>query len=315
MRGAEVVIFGGSGFIGRSVVKRLAQKGANVRIICRQPNAAGHLKTLGDVGQVSLVALGGTSSEAILNACQRASHVVNLIGILAEGRPGDFQAIHGDLAGRIATAAKTVGAQAFVQVSAIGASEQSDSAYAKSKASGEAAVLEQLPNATIMRPSIVFGPGDGFFERFGDMATKSPFLPLVDGGKTHFQPVYVGDVADAIVASLDRKTEDSKLPGIFELGGPSIYTFKALLEYLLAVLGRRRFLLPAPSSLLRFPAAILEKLPNPMLTRDQLILLRYDNVVSQGAKTLLDLGIQPTPLEAIVPTYIKGYASTDANIG
>lgn len=306
MRGADVAVFGGSGFIGRSLVKRLAQLGARVRVVCRAPNSAGHLKTLGEVGQIIPVKLDGIDAAAVKAACGEATHVVNLIGILSERRRGDFDRVHADLAGWIAEAASACGAKALVQVSAIGATSSSESLYAQSKAAGEAKVLAAFPTATILRPSIVFGPGDGFFERFGDMATRSPFLPLVDGGKTLFQPVYVGDVADAIVAGLQGQA------GTFELGGPEVYSFKYLLEYLLQVLGRRRWLMPMPSKLLKFPATLLEKLPNPQLTRDQLVLLRYDNVVGPNAKGLKSLGIEPTPLETIVPTYVRAYASIDA---
>lgn len=308
LRGSEVVVFGGSGFIGKSLIKRLASADARIRVICRKPNLAGHLKSLGDVGQISLVRFPGDDGAAIEAACARADYVVNLIGILHESSPGDFDRVHAELAGKIAEAAKNQKARGLVQLSAIGASQQSESAYARSKSMGEARVADAFTDAAILRPSIVFGPGDGFFERFGDMATKSPFLPLIDGGKTRFQPVYAGNVADAIIKGLEGER------GVFELGGPKIYSFKELLTYLLAILGRHRLLLPLPSSLLRWPAMIMEKLPNPQLTRDQLKLLAYDNIVSPDAPGLLDLGIDPTPLEVIVPSYVRGYASTDSRL-
>ena len=302
MQDAVVTVFGGSGFIGRHVIRRLAQRGAMVRVVTRDPDRAGSLRPLGDVGQIVLVKLEEDDETAIAEATGAATHVVNLIGILHERRSGDFQRVHAELAGTIAAQAAAVGARAFVHLSAIGADEGAKSAYAASKGKGEAAVRQNFANATILRPSIVFGPGDGFFARFGEMAAVSPFLPLIDGGKTRFQPVYVGDVADAVMGCLFEPR-----PGIFELGGPEVHTFKELLEYLIATLDRPRMLLPVPSGLLGFPARVMEYLPDPPLTRDQLVLLQSDNVVGEGAKTLLDLGIAATPMEVIVPGYLRAF--------
>ena len=282
--------------------------GGRVRIICREPERALHLKTLGDVGQIAIARLPAMTIEGARAACSGATHVVNLVGILHERRSGDFAIVHGDLAGYIAQAAKECGARSMVHISAIGASTSSQSAYAKSKAQGEQGVLSAFPDAAVIRPSIVFGPGDGFFERFGDMAARAPFLPLVDGGKTKFQPVYVGDVAAAIAACLKGES------GTFELGGPNVYTFKQLLEYLRGILGRNIPLLPLPAGLLKLPAAIMEKFPNPQLTRDQLILLKYNNIVSPDARTLADLGISATPLEVIVPPYVRAYTTIQSRI-
>ena len=232
-----------------------------------------------------------------------ATHVVNLIGILHERETGDFDRLQGALPGRIARCAAEKGVRALVHLSAIGASEDSKSSYARSKARGETAVAEAYPAAAILRPSVVFGPGDGFFTRFGEMAAMSPMLPLVNGGHTRFQPVYVGDVADAVLACLDNGES-----GVFELGGPEVATFRELLEYLLEVLGRKRLLLPVSAGLLQLPARICEKLPDPPLTRDQLLLLDSDNVVAEGARKLADLGIQATPMQVVVPGYARAFA-------
>jgi len=308
MRGSLISVFGGSGFIGRSVVKRLATAGAYVRVFCRDPDRAGNLRPLGQVGQIVLERLPGESGDALADACAGSAAVVNLIGILFERRADDFQRVHGDLAGAIAQAASTAGAGRLVHVSAIGADANSKSAYARSKADGEAKVRAAFPAAVILRPSIVFGPGDGFFVRFGDMAARAPFLPLIDGGKTRFQPVYVGDVADAVIAGLDG----TAAAGVYELGGPRVYSFKQLLQYLLKVLGRKRLLLPLSSRMLQYPAKLAEMLPEPPITRDQLALLGYDNVVGADTHGLRDLGIEPKPLETIVPTYVRAYAAATA---
>lgn len=310
MRGKLITVFGGSGFIGRSVVKRLAEAGANVRVVCRDPALAGDLRPLGDVGQIVLERLSNHDDETLSALCEGSTAVVNLIGILYESRADDFERIHAELAGTIAEAGAKVGASHCVQMSAIGADTQSESAYARSKAGGEANVLEAFPSAVILRPSIVFGPGDGFFARFGDMAARAPFLPLIDGGKTRFQPVYVGDVADAVLAGLDGTAES----GVYELGGPKVYTFKQLLQYLLEVLDRKNFLLPLTSKMLQFPAKLAEMLPVPPITRDQLTLLKYDNVVDAGARGLSDLGIEAAPLETIVPFYVRAYAAQTASV-
>ncbi|MEZ5825368.1 MAG: complex I NDUFA9 subunit family protein [Geminicoccaceae bacterium] len=311
MQNATITVFGGSGFIGQQVVKRLAHKGAAIRIPTRNPNRAGHLRPLGDVGQIVPVAFDARDPAAVGAALENATHAVNLVGILHESRDGDlhesrdgdFDRVHGDLAGQIAAAAKKAGASAFVQLSAIGADSGSSSAYARSKAKGEEAVRNAFAGASILRPSVVFGPGDGFFHRFAEMAALSPFLPLVDGGKTRFQPVYVGDVADAIVACLETPRE-----GVFELGGPEVKSFRELLRYMCDRLGRKNRLLSVPSGLLEFPARLMEFLPDPPITRDQLELLKYDNVVGDSARTLEDLGIRPTPMDIVVPNVIRAFA-------
>ncbi|MCS6780887.1 MAG: complex I NDUFA9 subunit family protein [Geminicoccaceae bacterium] len=304
MRDKVVTVFGGAGFIGRHVVKRLAAKGATIRVATRSPETAGHLLPMGEVGQIVLARF--AEDEATIGALVAGAWgVVNLIGILFERRPGDFERVQARLPGTIARAAAEAGAERLVHLSAIGADPASPSLYARTKAAGEAAVRAAFPNAVILRPSIVFGPEDGFFNRFAAMARIAPALPLVGGGATRFQPVYVGDVAEAVIAGLERPELAGKT---FELGGPRVYTFKELLEYVLAVTGRRRLLVPLPFGLARIQARLLEILPTPPLTRDQVALLERDNVVTAGMPGLAELGIQPTPVEAIVPGYLRAYA-------
>lgn len=297
-------VFGGSGFIGRYVVKRLAERDYIVRVAVRDPEAALFLKPMGVPGQVVPVGVSVTDDAGVAAVVSGAEIVVNLVGILHETRKATFKAIQGEAPGRIGRAAASAGTRAVVQISAIGADPASQSAYARSKAEGEQAVRAAFPDATVLRPSIVFGPEDGFFNRFAALAQFAPALPLYGGGETKFQPVYVGDVADAVMAALDRAEAAGRT---YELGGPRVYSFRALLEYILAVTGRRRLLLSLPWSVGRLQARLLELLPSPPLTRDQLLLLQRDNVVAPGALTLADLGIQPKAVEAIVPGYLARF--------
>ncbi|WP_019015136.1 complex I NDUFA9 subunit family protein [Elioraea tepidiphila] len=294
-------VFGGSGFIGRYVVKRLAERGHIVRVAVRDPEAALFLKPMGAPGQIVPVGVSVTDDAGVAAVVSGAEIVVNLVGILHETRKATFKAIQGEAPGRIGRAAAAAGARAVVQLSAIGADAASPSAYARTKAEGEHAVREAFPKATVLRPSIVFGPEDGFFNRFAALAQFVPALPLYGGGETKFQPVYVGDVADAVIAALDRADAAGRT---YELGGPRVYSFRDLLQYILTVTGRRRLLLPLPWSVGRMQARVFELLPNPPLTRDQLLLLQRDNVVAPGALTLADLGIMPKAVEAIVPGYL-----------
>jgi uncharacterized protein YbjT (DUF2867 family) len=304
MRNRLITIFGGTGFIGRHLVRRLTDRGARILVISRDPARGGHLQPMGDVGQIVVERADLASEEALGRVLRGAFATINLIGILYEQRRGQFEQVHGELPGRIARAAAAEGLERMVQMSAIGADPSSSSAYARSKAQGEARVREALPRATIVRPSIVVGPEDGFFNRFAAMARLSPVLPLIGGGRTRFQPVYVGDVAAAIVAALER--DDA--PGeTFELGGPQVYSFAELMRYLLQAIDRRRMLMPLSFDLARLQARFLELLPVPPLTRDQVELLKTDNVVAEGAKGLQDLGVTPTPIELIVPEYLARY--------
>ncbi|GAB4394587.1 MAG: complex I NDUFA9 subunit family protein [Kiloniellaceae bacterium] len=304
MAAGIVTVFGGSGFLGRYVVQQLAREGWTIRVAVRHPGRAAFLKPLGDVGQITPLCVPVQDAEAVAAAVAGADAVVNLIGILFEGGKQHFQAVQAEGAKTIATAAAAAGVKSLVQVSAIGADPEAQAVYARTKGEGEAAVRTAFPEATILRPSVVFGPEDGFFNRFAEMARFSPALPLVGGGKTRFQPVYVGDVARAVVKALRDPACRGK---VYELGGPKTYTFKQLLQLMLKTIGRKRALVNLPFGLARLEATFLELLPQPPLTRDQVTLLRQDNVVSPGALTLADLGIEATAPEAVIPSYLDKY--------
>ncbi|OQM76327.1 complex I NDUFA9 subunit family protein [Manganibacter manganicus] len=299
-----VVVFGGSGFVGRHVVRALARRGYRIRVPCRRPDLAGHLQPLGNVGQIQPVQANVRARWSVDRAVQGADHVVNLVGILHESGRQRFGAVHEFGARAIAEAARSVGA-GMTHVSALGADPRSASAYARSKALGEKAVLETIADAVIHRPSINFGPEDEFFNRFASMARLSPVLPLIGGGHTRFQPVYVDDVAEAVARAVDGEVEGGR---IYELGGPQVLTFKQCMQELLAVIDRKRVLMPVPWWLAGIQASILGMLPNPLLTSDQLEQLRVHNQVSEKAigegRTLAGLGIQPQALGTMLPTYL-----------
>lgn len=296
-------VFGGSGFIGRYVVKRLAAAGHIVRVAGRDTEASKPLMTMGRVGQVVPLYVSLSNQGAVERAVEDASFVVNLVGILSERHKGDFQRIQAEGAARIARTAAAAGVQRMVQVSAIGADANSPSLYARTKAAGEAGVRASMPGAVILRPSLVFGAEDQFFNRFGSMAMTLPVMPVIHGD-TRFQPVYVGDVADAAMAAMTR--EDA-VGQTYELGGPKVWTFRELLAWILHETHRNRLLMDIPMGLARFQARLGELLPGKPLTRDQLLLLARDNVVTPGAKGLQDLGITPTPVELVVPEYLDRY--------
>lgn len=300
-----VTVFGGSGFLGRSVVRALAKRDYRIRVAVRRPELAGHLQPLGKVGQIHAVQA-NLRYPASVEAAMRDSRVaINLVGILAEGGAQTFDAVQGAGAGAVAGAANAAGAR-MVHVSAIGADENSLSHYGRSKAAGEKAVLAAVPSATILRPSVVFGPEDQFTNRFAALATISPVLPLIGGGLTKLQPVYVGDVATAVADAVDGKTK----PGAtYELGGPEVLTMREVIEIILATIERRRMLVSLPFTLAKFKALFLQFAPGALkLTADQVALLQSDNVVSDAAKaaglTLEGLGISADSLEAIAPQYL-----------
>ncbi len=295
-------VFGGSGFLGRYVVKRLAAAGYVVRVAVRNTESAMFLRPMGGVGQIVPLHVSITDDAAVARAVAGASVVINLVGILAEKRPGDFMRLQAEGPGRVARAAAAAGVSQFVQISAIGADANSASLYASSKAAGEAAVLAAMPSATILRPSLVFGAEDKFFNRFGAMAQLSPIMPVISGN-SRFQPVYVGDVADAVMAVLARPEARGK---IYELAGPKIWTFRELLSWILEQTGRRRPLVNIPPALAEFQARIMERIPGKPLTRDQLILLSQDNV-ARDLPGLLDLGISATPVEQVAPAYLRRF--------
>ncbi len=297
-------VFGGAGFIGRYLVPHLVRKGYVIRVAGRDPERAALLKPLGAVGQIVPLYAPVTDAAAIGRAIDGAEIVVNLVGILAERRAGDFTKVQGTGPRLIADEAARAGVRHLVHVSAIGASGTSRSGYGRSKAAGETAVAAGFPRAVILRPSIVFGAEDQFFNRFGEMARLYPFMPVISGS-TKFQPVYVGDVADAIMAALSLPPE---APRVYELGGPKAWSFRELLTYILKETRRNRPLVAVPPGVARLQARILERLPGKLLTTDQLEMLGQDNVVSGALPGLAALGITPKPIELIVPTYLDRYA-------
>ncbi|HLG88267.1 MAG TPA: complex I NDUFA9 subunit family protein [Alphaproteobacteria bacterium] len=300
-----VTVFGGSGFVGRNVVRALAKREYRIRVAVRRPELAGYLQPMGRVGQIHTVQANIRHQGSVEAAIRDAQVVVNLVGVLAEGGAQTFEAVQAEGAGTIAKAAAAAGAQ-MVHVSAIGADEKSESAYARSKAAGEKAVLAAVPSATIMRPSVVFGPEDQFTNRFAALARISPFLPLIGGGATKMQPVYVGDVANAVADAVDGK---AKAGATYELGGPEILSMREIMETILEITDRDRMLVSLPFGLAKLQSLFLQFAPGTLkLTPDQVELLRHDNVVSQAAKdaglTLEGLGITPDSLEAIAPQYL-----------
>jgi len=312
LRDEMITVFGASGFIGRYVVRRLAKAGYRVRAATRRPHLAHELRPMGVVGQVQLIQANLRNPDSVARAVDGAAGVVNLVGILAEGGRQTFQSLQADGAGLVARAAQEAGVERFVHVSAIGADPDSPSRYARTKALGEQAVLEAMPGAVILRPSIVFGPEDAFFKRFADMARFAPALPLIGGGATKFQPVYCDDVAACALKALD---EEGARGRVFELGGPGVYSFRELMEFILKTIDRPRLLVPMPfpvATMMGLGGEIAGALPfvEPFLTRDQVTLLKQDNVVGAGGEGLgrIDaFGVTPESIEVIVPTYLARY--------
>ena len=316
-----VTVFGGSGFIGRHVVRALTKRGWRVRAAVRRPHLAMHLQPLGRVGQVHAVQANLRYPASVAAALRGADAAVNLVGVLADRGRQNFDAVHVFGARAIARAATDAGVKALVHVSALGADPSSDAHYARSKARGEAAVRDAFAEATILRPSIVFGPEDDFFNRFAALARISPFLPLIGGGATRFQPVFVGDVAEAAARALDGAAP-AREP--YELGGPAVKTFRDILAYICAVTGRRRMFVPIPFAIAHYVPALATEIATTVsfgmfpkmlvMTRDQVRLLRRDTLVSPEAardrRTLEGLGIDPTPIDVIVPSYLYRFRKT-----
>lgn len=304
MKPALVTVFGGSGFIGRHVVRLLAQSGARIRVAVRHPNEALFLKPMGDVGQIQLLQTNVRIPESIDRAVVGADAVINLVGILNPTWRQKFDSVHHLGSQAIAQASARAGVTRLVHLSAIGADQGSPSAYGRSKAAGEDAVREAFPNATILRPSIVFGPEDDFFNRFAAMARMFPILPLIGGGETRFQPVYVGDVATAAAkAAMESGFEGQA----FELGGPEVMSFRDILDLVCAETARQRMLLYYPAALAKINAWFLQMLPNPLLTVDQVRLLEIDNVADKDTPGINTFGIVPTPAQAILPSYLDKF--------
>jgi len=314
-------VFGGSGFLGRHIVKRLAEQGYTVRIAVRDVEAAMHLKPNGNPGQIILQACNVRNADMVARSVQGAHVVYNLVGLLSQWGKQTFDAVHAEGAGNIAKACTDAGVANLIHVSAIGADENSDAQYAKTKAAGEKAVLAAYPDATILRPSVVFGPEDGFFNKFAGMMRFTPALPVIgaplipqvkfEGGKldinlfgdggAKLQPVYVGDVAQAAVNAIDNADAKGK---VYELGGPEVMTFMGIMRRILKHTCRKRWLMPVSYPLAKILGGVLGFLPNPMLTGDQVTMLETDNVVSENALTLEDLGVEPTMADAILPSYL-----------
>ena len=302
-----VTVFGGSGFLGRHVVRALAKRGYRIRVATRRPELAGHLQPLGNVGQIQAVQANLRVRWSVERAVQGADHVVNLVGILFESGSQSFSSVQDEGARVVAEVAQTAGAK-LTHVSAIGADAGSESVYGRTKALGEKAVTETVKDAVILRPSIVFGPEDQFFNRFANMARFSPVLPLIGGGTTRLQPVFVGDVAEAVARSVDGQVKGGQ---VYELGGPNVMTFRQAMQQMLEIIGRKRMLVTVPWWLAYLQGRIFGLLPKPLLTTDQVTLLKSPNVVSTEAeaegRTLAGIGISPQSTAAILPSYLWRY--------
>ena len=304
LQNKTVCIIGGSGFIGRALVEKLARAGARITVLTRNAVRSKNLKPVGDVGQITVMSGDALLDDDLVRAIQSADYIVNLVGIFHPSGKQNFENAQAELPQRIAQIAEQAEVTKIVQISAIGADLNAASAYYRTKAEGERGLLRQAPNSTILRPSIVFGPGDGFFDRFARMAMIAPALPLLAGGNTKFQPVFVGDVAESIIYCLSNSQTDGQ---IYELGGPSIYSFKELLVYTLSAIGKKRALIPVPILAMQVPAAMASILPNPPITRDQLRMLDTDNIVNENMLDITSFGITPQPIEAHVPNYLSCY--------
>lgn len=301
MKNRRATIVGGAGFIGRNIVKRLAARGAVIAVVSPHAVRAGFLRPMGDVGQIATVDAGISDEATLAQLIDGCDTVICAAGTFAARR---FDLVHHRGPATLARLAASAGVRRFAHISAIGAAPHSASAYARSKAAGEAAVLAAFPAATIIRPSLVFGPEDDLFNRFAAMARLAPVFPLIGGGATRFQPVFVGDVADAVVAALDRPESEGKT---YELGGPEVMTFRQLIELLLKEIQRPRLLVPVPAPAAAVGAYFAEFLPDPPLTRDQVKMLATDNVVTPGMPGLEALGVVPTALDLILPTYLERF--------
>ena len=300
-----IAVIGGSGFVGRATIELIAKHNARVVVLCRNAEKAKYLKPMGVAGQITLVSGDACDDETLERVIAPADAVVNLVGILAETGSQKFTALQAELPGRIGAMAAKHDVESVVHVSAIGANATSPSTYSRTKAAGEAALLGAFPKAVIMRPSIVFGAADSFFNRFASMAVLAPALPLPGGGGMLMQPVYVGDVAAAILAGLALTKTSKKMEGkTFELAGPNIFSFRQLMELTLSNIKRRRLLMPVPLWLMRCGAVFAELLPNPPLTVDQVRLLASDNVADPLLPGLSEIGITPTPVDTILPKYL-----------
>jgi uncharacterized protein YbjT (DUF2867 family) len=304
MTNERIAVLGGSGFIGRHIVRRLAERGRRIAVGCRNAEAAKFLKPMGEVGQIAPLNVAMDDADLLPAFLAGNEGLINCVGILQEAGRQTFELVHHVGPARLARLARDAGIERFVHLSALGADSRSTSAYARTKAAGEQAVRDAFPTVTILRPSIVFGPEDQFFNRFAAMATMLPILPLIGGGNTRFQPVYVGDVADAAVKCLDDPTTAGRT---YELGGPRTYTFRELLELVLSEIRRKRRFVDIPFGLAMLQARLMSVMPGAPLTPDQVELLKQDNIVAPQAMNLASLGIAPTAVEAVLPTYLDRF--------
>jgi|AntRauTorcE11897_2_1112592.scaffolds.fasta_scaffold01156_6 NADH dehydrogenase len=309
LKNKVVTVFGGTGFLGRNLVAALVKEGAIVRVPSRLKNSAYRLRTGALVGQVVPMQIDFDDEHSVQSVLKGADYAVNLIGILTETGRTRYTPIHEELAGKIAHHCEKAKIRHFVHISALGADAHAPSRYQRSKAAGEKAVLKKIKTATILRPSIIFGEGDGFFSRFARMARILPVLPLIGGGRTRFQPVFVGDIVETIITALMNYDH---APDVFdgqviECAGPGTYTYKELMEYILEQTGTHAMLIRLPWSISKLMGAILQNLPGKMLTVDQVKSLKQDNVVTGNTLTMDDIGIVPTPVEVIVPDYLVTY--------
>ncbi len=304
-----VTVIGGSGFVGRHLIRALARRGYRVRPAVRRPDLAGHLQPLGAVGQIMPVQANVRYPQSLAAACEGADIVINLVAVLYSAGAQTFDALHVFGAEASARAAREAGARAYIQVSAIGADAGATSEYARTKAEGEVRARAEFENAVIVRPSVIFGPEDDLFNRFAGLARMSPALPLIGGGQTQFQPVFVGDVAEGIARIVDNTAIHAGRT--YEFGGPEVMSLRNIMQFTLKVIGRNRALIPVPFAVAKLKAAVLGLLPKPLLTMDQVELLKQDNLVSESAsaegRTLKGLGITPEGVEAIVPGYLYRY--------
>jgi len=301
MKQKIATIFGATGFIGRHLMRRLTEKDFRIIVATRSPYLHGYLKPLGDPGQIDLERVNLFDEKTLKVLLKNSNVVVNLVGILYETRKQKFENIHSKFPELLSKLCNEHGIEKFIHLSALGINEDVKSMYMRTKLQGEKNILNNFDNSIILRPSIVFGPEDKFFNQFASLSQFLPFLPLIGGGQTKFQPIYVGDVAKAIATILETEEIDNK---IYELGGAEIFTFQQLMNILLKEIQKRRFLIPIPFSIAKFMARILQLFPKPLITTDQIEMLKEDNVVSNNYGTLLDLNIEPTTIESILPHYI-----------
>ena len=296
-----IAIFGAGGFIGKHLMRELTRLGYRIKVATRNPYLKGYLKPLGSPGQIELFKTNILNSEEVNQVLKNSDIVINLVGILYESRKQKFEHIHSHFPYLLSNLCNEIGIKKLIHVSALGVKEKHVSKYMQSKLQGEKNVSENFKTSIILRPSVVFGPEDKFFNTFASIAQFSPALPLIGGGKTKFAPIYVGDVSKAIAKALELNNSE---PSIYELGGPENYSFKELMEILLREIKKKRFLIPIPFGFAKFQSYFLQMLPNPLLTPDQVELLKHHNIVSGDHPTLKDLGITGTPIQSILPKYI-----------